>query len=70
MNEEVVPPCLMQVRNPAILLLDEATSALDAESERLVQQALERVIADTGKTVGAKKRMKNKQNQKQDDRKY
>jgi ATP-binding cassette, subfamily B, bacterial MsbA len=29
------------LRNPRILLLDEATSALDAESERLVQSALE-----------------------------
>jgi ABC transporter fused permease/ATP-binding protein len=29
------------VRNPAILVLDEATSALDAESERLVQSALD-----------------------------
>ncbi len=29
------------LRNPAILLLDEATSALDAESERLVQSALD-----------------------------
>ncbi len=29
------------LRDPALLLLDEATSALDAESERLVQQALE-----------------------------
>jgi ATP-binding cassette subfamily B protein len=29
------------LRNPALLLLDEATSALDAESERLVQAALE-----------------------------
>ena len=27
-----------------MLLLDEATSALDAESERLVQQALERLM--------------------------
>ncbi|MBM3486479.1 MAG: ATP-binding cassette domain-containing protein [Alphaproteobacteria bacterium] len=33
------------LRNPAILLLDEATSALDAESERLVQEALERLMA-------------------------
>ena len=30
--------------DPALLLLDEATSALDAESERLVQAALERVM--------------------------
>ncbi|MBR7799266.1 ABC transporter transmembrane domain-containing protein [Undibacterium fentianense] len=29
------------LKNPRLLLLDEATSALDAESERLVQQALE-----------------------------
>jgi ATP-binding cassette subfamily B protein len=29
------------LRDPSVLLLDEATSALDAESERLVQQALE-----------------------------
>lgn len=32
------------LRNAQILLLDEATSALDAESERLVQQALERLM--------------------------
>merc|ERR1711998_53635 len=30
---------------PKILLLDEATSALDAESEHLVQEALERLMA-------------------------
>ena len=29
------------LRRPVLLLLDEATSALDAESERLVQQALD-----------------------------
>ena len=33
------------LRNPAALLLDEATSALDAESERLVQAALEPLMA-------------------------
>ncbi|KAH9616317.1 hypothetical protein KSS87_002907 [Heliosperma pusillum] len=32
------------LKNPAILLLDEATSALDIESERVVQQALDRVM--------------------------
>ena len=34
------------MRDAPILLLDEATSALDAESERLVQQALERLMAE------------------------
>jgi len=33
------------LRNPPILVLDEATSQLDAESERLVQEALERLMA-------------------------
>ncbi len=33
------------LRDAPILLLDEATSALDAESERLVQEALERLMA-------------------------
>ena len=33
------------LRDAPILLLDEATSALDAESERLVQQALDRLMA-------------------------
>ncbi len=33
------------LRNPSLLLLDEATSALDAENERLVQAALERLMA-------------------------
>ncbi len=31
------------LRDPRILLLDEATSALDTESERLVQQAVDRL---------------------------
>jgi subfamily B ATP-binding cassette protein MsbA len=37
------------LRDPPILVLDEATSALDAESERLVQEALARLLA--GRTV-------------------
>ena len=34
------------LRNPSLLLLDEATSALDAESERIVQEALDQVMKD------------------------
>jgi len=37
------------LKNPKILMLDEATSALDTESERLVQEALERLMV--GKTT-------------------
>jgi subfamily B ATP-binding cassette protein MsbA len=37
------------LKNPPILILDEATSQLDTESERLVQQALEKLIQ--GRTV-------------------
>ena len=33
------------LKNPPVMLLDEATSALDAESERLVQTALEHLVA-------------------------
>lgn len=33
------------LRNPKILLLDEATSALDAESEQIVQQALDKIMS-------------------------
>ncbi|XP_026446433.1 ABC transporter B family member 21-like [Papaver somniferum] len=34
------------VKRPKVLLLDEATSALDAESERIVQDALDRVMVN------------------------
>ncbi|MCY4441644.1 MAG: ABC transporter transmembrane domain-containing protein [Deltaproteobacteria bacterium] len=34
------------LRDPAVMLLDEATSSLDAESEHLVHQALERLMAN------------------------
>ena len=37
------------MKNPPILVLDEATSALDNESERLVQQSLEKLAK--GRTV-------------------
>jgi ABC-type multidrug transport system fused ATPase/permease subunit len=37
------------LKNPKVLLLDEATSALDAESEHMVQEALDRIAA--GRTV-------------------
>ena len=41
------------LKNPAILLLDEATSALDTVSERLVQDALERLAAERTTVVVA-----------------
>lgn len=41
------------LKNPKILLLDEATSALDAESERVVQDALERVMVNRTTVVVA-----------------
>lgn len=41
------------LKNPKILLLDEATSALDAESERIVQEALDNVMANRTTVVVA-----------------
>lgn len=41
----------MLLRRPKILLLDEATSSLDTESEALVQQALDRLIGEGGRTI-------------------
>lgn len=41
------------VKNPKILLLDEATSALDAESERVVQDALDKVMVSRTTVVVA-----------------
>ncbi|XP_056163005.1 ABC transporter B family member 21-like isoform X3 [Syzygium oleosum] len=41
------------IKDPRILLLDEATSALDAESERIVQEALERIMANRTTVVVA-----------------
>lgn len=39
------------LRNPALLLLDEATSALDAESELMVQRALDRIMQNRSTIV-------------------
>lgn len=39
------------IRDPAILLLDEATSALDAESERIVQDALDNLLRQKKRTT-------------------
>lgn len=41
------------IKDPKILLLDEATSALDAESERVVQDALDRVMVNRSTIVVA-----------------
>ncbi|XP_058778732.1 ABC transporter B family member 15-like [Vicia villosa] len=41
------------LKNPAVLLLDEATSALDSQSEKLVQDALERVMVGRTSVVVA-----------------
>ncbi|ORX63122.1 ATP-binding cassette superfamily [Hesseltinella vesiculosa] len=39
------------VRKPKVLLLDEATSALDSESEKIVQEALDKVLEQGGRTT-------------------
>jgi len=39
------------LKDPAILILDEATSSLDSESERLVQEALDRLMEDRTSVV-------------------
>ncbi len=39
------------VKKPSILLLDEATSALDAESETVVQEALDRLTCQDMTTI-------------------
>lgn len=39
------------IRQPKVLLLDEATSALDSESERVVQQALDELLSQKGRTT-------------------
>jgi len=39
------------LKNPAILVLDEATSSLDAESEKLVQDALDELMKDRSSLI-------------------
>jgi ABC-type multidrug transport system fused ATPase/permease subunit len=39
------------IKQPRILLLDEATSALDTESERLVQESIDKLLQEGGRTT-------------------
>lgn len=45
------------ISKPAILVLDEATSALDTESERLVNEALQNLIASSSTTISIAHRL-------------
>ena len=49
------------LKNPAVLLLDEATSALDAESEKVVQSALDNLMGERkGRLLHTKRRERGK----------
>jgi putative ABC transport system ATP-binding protein len=45
------------IKKPDILILDEATSALDAESETLVNQALNKLIQENNTTISIAHRL-------------
>lgn len=48
------------LKNPSILLLDEATSALDTESERVVQEALDKLLMSRHEIIDAKRNDRHK----------